>query len=87
MVIYRITVYYPRKHNLRVVFDCGAEYKGVSLNGQLLQGPNLTSSLVGVLMRFRQDCVALMADIKAMFHQVKVAKECGLSAFCVAASR
>ena len=68
-------VYHPRKHKLRVVFDCGAEYKGVSLNNQLLQGPNLTSSLIGVLMRFRQDHVALMADIKAMFHQVKVSEE------------
>ncbi|KAI2646661.1 NEDD4 family-interacting protein 2 [Labeo rohita] len=68
-------VYHPRKHKLRVVFDCGAEYKGVSLNSQLLQGPNLTSSLVGVLMRFRQEHVALMADIKAMFHQVQVTEE------------
>ncbi|KAK0131366.1 hypothetical protein N1851_033909 [Merluccius polli] len=68
-------VYHPRKGKLRVVFDCGAEYKGVSLNSQLLQGPNLTSSLVGVLMRFRQEQVAIMADIKAMFHQVKVAEE------------
>lgn len=68
-------VYHPRKHKLRVVFDCGAAYKGVSLNSQLLQGPNLTSSLVGVLMRFRQERVALMADIKAMFHQVQVTEE------------
>ena len=68
-------MYHPRKGKLRVVFDCGAEYKGVSLNSQLLQGPNLTSSLVGVLMRFRQEQVAIMADIKAMFHQVKVAEE------------
>ncbi|KAK0137844.1 hypothetical protein N1851_025926 [Merluccius polli] len=68
-------VYHPQKGKLRVVFDCGAEYKGVSLNSQLLQGPNLTSSLVGVLMRFRQEQVAIMAEIKAMFHQVKVAEE------------
>lgn len=38
-----------KKGTLRVVFDCGAEFKGTSLNNQLLQGPNLTSSLVGVL--------------------------------------
>lgn len=58
-----------------MVFDCGAKYKGVSLNSQLLQRPNLTSSLVGVLMRFRQEQVVVMADIQAMFHQVKVAEE------------
>ena len=37
---------------------------------QLHQGPDLTNNLVGVLLRFQQDEVALMADIQAMFHQV-----------------
>ena len=43
-----------------------------SLNDKLLQGPDLTNSLVGVLMRFHQESVALMADVEAMFHQVRV---------------
>ncbi len=64
-------VYHPKKGTLRVVFDCGAAFKGTSLNDQLLQGPNLTSSLLGVLVRFRQEPIAFMADVKAMFHQVK----------------
>lgn len=46
-------VYHPKKGTLQVVFDCGAEFKGVSLNSQLLQGPNLTSTLVGVLLAFQ----------------------------------
>lgn len=57
-----------------MVFDCGATFKGTSLNSQLLQGPNLTSSLLGVLTRFRQESVALMGDIQQMFYQVKVAE-------------
>lgn len=65
-------VHHPKKGTLRVVFDCGAEFRGKSLNGQLLQGPYLTSSLLGVLTRFRQEPVALMADIRSMFHQVLV---------------
>jgi len=56
----------PQKGSLRVVFDCGATYKVTSLNSQLLQGPNLTNSLVGVLVRFRREPVAFMADIEAM---------------------
>ncbi|KAK0138796.1 hypothetical protein N1851_024658 [Merluccius polli] len=65
-------VYHPKKKTLRVVFDCGATFQGTSLNSELLQGPNLTNTLIGVLTRFREQPVALMADIQAMFHQVKV---------------
>ena len=54
-----------------VVFDCAAKYKGTSLNSQLLQGPDLTNSLFIVLTRFCQE-VAMMANIKRMFNQVKV---------------
>ena len=52
--------------------EWSAKYRGSSLNDKLLQGPDLTNSLVGVLMRFRQESVALMADVEAMFHQVRV---------------
>ena len=67
------SVYHPRKpQKIRVVFDCSARYQGTSLNEQLMQGPDLTNSLVGVLTRFRQDPIAFMADIEAMLHQVRV---------------
>lgn len=68
-------VRHPRKGSLRVVFDCGASFQGACLNTELLQGPNLTSSLLGVLTRFREETVAFMGDIQAMFHQVKVHEE------------
>ncbi|XP_078608417.1 uncharacterized protein LOC144880226 [Branchiostoma floridae x Branchiostoma japonicum] len=68
-------VYHPQKGKIRVVFDCAASYAGTSLNKELLQGPDLTSTLFGVLTRFRQEPVALMADIEAMFSQVKVPSE------------
>ena len=60
-----------KPHKVRVVFDCAASYRGTSLNDQLLTGPDLTNSLVGVLTRFRQHPIALMADIEAMFNQVR----------------
>ncbi|KAL2083621.1 hypothetical protein ACEWY4_021394 [Coilia grayii] len=65
-------VYHPKKRTIRVVFDCGASFQGTSLNSELLQGPHLTNTLIGVLTRFRQEPIAMMADIQAMFHQVKV---------------
>lgn len=68
-------VYHPQKKTIRVVFDCGASFKDASLNAHLLQGPDLTSTLVGVLTRFRKEPIVLMSDIKAMFHQVRVPEE------------
>jgi len=65
-------VYHPKKMKLRVVFDCAATYQGTSLNDRLLQGPDLTNSLIGVLLRFRQEPIAMMADVESMFYQVRV---------------
>ena len=52
----------------RVVLDCSAAVEGTSLNRQLLQGPDNTNSLLGVLFRFRQYAVALIDDVRNMFH-------------------
>ena len=57
---------------VRVVFDAAASYKGTSLNDQLVAGPDLLNSLVGVIMRFRLHDVAMIADIETMFFQVRV---------------
>jgi len=45
------------------------------LNDNLLQGPDLTNNLITVLLRFRQDVVGVVADIKQMFYQVRVQDE------------
>ena len=59
-------VYHPKKPGkIRVVFDCSARYPGTSLNQVLLQGPDLTNNLVGVLCRFRRDTVALSCDVQS----------------------
>ena len=63
-------VYHPRKPgNLRVVTDCSTSHHGTSLNKQLLQGPDLTNQLIGLLSRFRMEKVA---DSGSMFYQVKM---------------
>ena len=53
-----------------VVFDCAAKYRGVSLNNALLPGPDMSNSLVGVLTRFQQERIAVMAKIECMYYQV-----------------
>ena len=37
----------------------------------LVKGPDLANSLVAVLLRFRKDSIALVADIESMIYQVK----------------
>lgn len=65
-------VRHKTKKKLRVVFNCSLKCSGTSLNDQLRQGPDLANSLTGVLMRFRQEKVAVIADIKQMFYQIRV---------------
>ena len=64
-----------KSEKTRVVFDCAAQYQGVSLNQMVRKGPDLTNKLVGVLVRFRQEPIAFTADIQGMFNQVRVDKE------------
>ena len=68
-------VYHKQIKSIRVVFDCSSKYKGISLNDKLLQGPDLTNNLVGVLLRFRNGEIAFTSDIQKMFYSIKVSKE------------
>ncbi len=62
-----------RPDKLRIVYDCSASYKGISLNQLLLRGPDLTSNLAGLLCRFRKERIVMTCDIQQMFHQFRVA--------------
>ncbi|XP_061698520.1 uncharacterized protein LOC133512687 [Syngnathoides biaculeatus] len=62
-------VYHPRNPGaIRVVLDSSAQEDGISLNSVLLSGPDLNNSLLGVLLRFRKEVVALTVDIQQMFY-------------------
>ena len=65
-------VYHPAKNKIGTVFDCSVEFRDYCLNMELIQGPDLTNMLVGVLLRFRIGKIAFLADIESMFFQVKV---------------
>lgn len=61
-------VYHPQKPGqIRVIFDSSAKWKGVSPNDVLLSGPDLNNSLLGVLMQFRRERIAVTVDIEQMF--------------------
>lgn len=60
---------------VRIVFNCAATHHGVSLNSQVLQGPDLNNKLLGILLRFHEGKVAVTADIEAMCYQVQVAEK------------
>ena len=70
-----LTMQYTNLKKIRVVFNCAASFYGVSLNQMLLQGPDLTQNLLGILLKFRCKPVAVMEDIEKMFYQVRVRKE------------
>ena len=56
---------------VRIVFNSSAKYMGHVLNEYWANGPDLLNNLVGVLIRLRENQVALMGDIRKMYHTVK----------------
>ena len=52
---------------VRIVMNCAAKFHGVSLNSQVLLGPDLLNNLLHVVLRFRQYKWAVMADIEKMY--------------------
>ena len=60
---------------MRIVYDLAARYGGVSLNDTMLPEPKLQQDVFDVLLRFRSNPVALVADLTEMFSQVTMAKQ------------
>ena len=60
---------------VRIVYDSAARYGRVSLNDTMLPGPKLQQGVFDVLLRFRSNPVALVADLTEMFSQVTMAKK------------
>ncbi|KAK7919305.1 hypothetical protein WMY93_010589 [Mugilogobius chulae] len=66
-------VYHPQKPDkIRAVFDSSAQFNGISLNDTLIRGPDLNNTLLGVLLRFRREQVAVTVDVEQMFYCFRV---------------
>ncbi|XP_077379067.1 uncharacterized protein LOC144019709 [Festucalex cinctus] len=61
-------------HNAMAGLDLKASEE-LDLLTKWLDGPDLNNSLVGVLMRFRSDPYAVMADVEQMFHNFMVRED------------
>ncbi|XP_062538577.1 uncharacterized protein LOC134206858 [Armigeres subalbatus] len=68
-------VYNPRKQKFRLVWDARAEVRGVSLNSKLLKGPDMVTALPAVICKFREREVGFRADMKEMYHQLRIREE------------
>ena len=69
-------VYHLNKHGkIMVVLNCSAEFKELSLNKNLMSGPDLTNQIVDMVTRFHEEPVFIMGDFELMFHQVMVPRE------------
>ncbi|XP_065092105.1 uncharacterized protein LOC135712935 [Ochlerotatus camptorhynchus] len=61
----------PRKPGkVRLVWDAAATVGGVSLNTELLKGPDMLQSLPTVINKFRERRIAFGGDIQEMYHQI-----------------
>ena len=58
--------------NVRRIYNSASKFGGVSLNDNLMAGPDLLQLLIGIFFRFREKQIALTAEFEAMFLQVKV---------------
>ncbi|XP_068737311.1 uncharacterized protein [Montipora capricornis] len=60
-----------RSHStpVRIVFNSSQVCQGISLNSCLAKGPDsYMNNLIGILLRWREEQVALVGDIRKMFH-------------------
>ena len=63
----------PKKPDrLRRVYDASAKFRGQSLHDKMYTRPDNLSSLFGGLLRFCVGRIALAADVRAMYHMLRL---------------
>ncbi|XP_058816664.1 uncharacterized protein LOC131679936 [Topomyia yanbarensis] len=65
----------PQTAVFGLVWDAAASVNGVSLNSELLKGPDMLVPLPRVICNFRERPVAFGGDIQEMYHQIRIRPE------------
>lgn len=60
---------------VRIVFNSSASYAGHTLNDYWYKGPDLLNNLFGVVIRFRENLVAICGDIAKMYHMIAIPED------------
>lgn len=78
---YRGPIHYISHHDVlksdskstpvRIVFNSSASYMGEELNEYWAKGPELLNNLLGILVRFRENEIGFIGDVKKMYNTVK----------------
>ena len=82
MTAYKDPIHYISHHEvvrpekkttpIRIVFNSSASYKGHRLNDYWIKGPDLLDSLFGVILRFRENEIAVTEDISKIYRRVLI---------------
>ena len=57
---------------MHIVFNSSANFRGHIPNEYYTKGPDMLNNLLGVLLRFREEKVAMIGDIAKMFHSIDI---------------
>ena len=56
----------------RIVFNPSAKFLNHTLNDYWVKGPDLLNNMLGILLRFRENRVAVAGDVRKMYHSVNI---------------
>lgn len=56
----------------RAVFNSSANFHGHVLNEYYAKGPDMLNNLLGMILRFREEPVAIIGDIEKKFHSISI---------------
>ena len=59
---------------MRIVFNSSSVFKGYTLNDCLAKGPDVLNNLWGILLRYRENYIAFIGDIRKMYHSVFISE-------------